>query len=146
MKKLLLVIFSLLIAIVMSSCGVLKLADDRTDKIDIFTFVTENENLLNECIESNDYKSLENVKIIKEIESEQGFVEFSCGGAGFGSATSYCGFYYSENDDMTVIWCAPKSEPLIKSGSGYMWQENSGDDTYYTEQICEHFYYYEASF
>lgn len=146
MKKILFALLGLLIAIAMSSCDVLKLADDRADESAIFSFVTENENLLNECIKINDFKSLDNVKIIREIEPEQGFVEFSCGGAGFGSATSYCGFYYSENDDMTEIWCAPKSEPLIKSGSGYMWQENNGDNTYYTEQICGHFYYYEASF
>ena len=74
--------------------------------------------------------------------------DVGCGvGAGVGSGTSYVGFYYSSNDDMTAVWCAPSSvNSLTASGNGFEWQEQNGDNRYYTEHICGHFYYYEASF
>lgn len=81
------------------------------------------------------------------INADEKLVEFSCGGAGIGSATSYVGFYYSPNDDMNELWCAPPFfSSLTPSGNGFEWHEQNGDNSYYTEHICEHFYYYEASF
>ena len=48
---------------------------------------------------------------------------------------------------MTAVWCAPGSaEDLVVSGDGFEWLQPDGDNRYYTEHICGHFYYYEASF
>lgn len=121
--------------------------DDRADQGEIFDFVCENEEELRIAIENGDFSDFENQGIIKDIVAEQTVVDFSCGGAGIGSGTSYVGFYYTPDNDMTAVWCAPSSvDAMTPSGDGYAWQEPNGDNYYYTERICECFYYYEASF
>lgn len=121
--------------------------DDRAGKEDIFTFVCENEADLLAAIDSGDFSDFENKGFIQDINPEEAAVEFSCGGFGVGSGTSYVGFYYSPNGDMNAVWCAPPSPGALKpSGKGFLWQEPNGDNRYYTEHICGNFYYYEASF
>lgn len=122
-------------------------SDDRADPKEIFEFVRKKEEELMDAIESGDFSDFENQGFIKDIIPEPWVVEFYCGGAGFGSATSYVGFYYSPDNSMTGVWCAPPSESsLIPSGDGFLWEESDGDNRYYTEHICGSFYYYEASF
>ena len=122
-------------------------SDDSADKDEIFTVVRENEEELLKAIESGDFSAFENQGFIKEIEDDDEAVDFSCGGAGVGSGTSYVGFYYTPDNDMTAVWCAPSSSlMLVPCGDGYEWWEPNGDNHYYTEHICGNFYYYEASF
>ena len=151
-----------IIAIVLTLCLVISLpgllagatflilvaaSDDRADKNDVFEFVRENEEELIKAIEAGEFSAFENQGFIKNIDPEEWVVEFSCGGVGFGSGTSYVGFYYTPNGDMTAVWCAPVSaNSLVPSGDGFRWQEPDGDNRYYTEHICGNFYYYEASF
>ena len=120
--------------------------DDSADKDEVFDFVTENEEELLKAIEAGDFSAYENKGFIKDIDANATVVDFSCGGAGVGSGTSYVGFFYTPDDDMTAVWCAPYSEEsLTPSGDGFRWQ-GDGDNRYYTEQICGKFYYYTASF
>ena len=121
--------------------------DDRADKDEVFDFVSENEEELLKAIEAGDYSAFENQGFIKDIDADETVVDFSCGGAGVGSGTSYVGFYYTSENDMAAVWCAPTfAGSLIPCGNGFEWQEPNGDDRYYTEHICGNFYYYEASF
>lgn len=121
--------------------------DDSADKGEVFDFVSENEEELLKAIEAGDYSAFENQGFIKRIYTEETVVDFSCGGAGFGPNTSYVGFFYTPDNDMTAVWCAPPSAGVLyPSGDGYEWQESNGDNRYYTEHICGNFYYYEASF
>lgn len=121
--------------------------DDRADKDELFAFVRENEEELRQAIETNDFSEFENQGFIREVDACETVVDFSCGGAGFGSETSYVGFYYTPDNDMTAVWCAPPAgDSLTPSGDGCEWRESDGDDRYYTEHICGNFYYYEASF
>ena len=121
--------------------------DDSAEKADVFAFVCENEEALVSAIETGELTAYENTGIVKTITVREAVVEFSCGGAGLGSGTSYVGFYYTPDDDMTAVWCAPFSEDSLRpSGNGYEWQEANGDNCYYTEHICGQFYYYEAGF
>ena len=123
------------------------MSDDRADKDEVFAFVQENEAALLKAIEDKDFSDYENKGFIKKIDCDIHVVDFSCGGAGVGSGTSYVGFFYTADDDMAAVWCAPYSEASLEpSGSGFAWQEENGDNRYYTEHICGHFYYYEASF
>lgn len=123
------------------------MSDDSADKDDVFAFVQENEAALLKAIEDKDFSAYENKGFIKKIDCDILVVDFSCGGAGVGSGTSYVGFFYTADDDMAAVWCAPYSEASLEpSGSGFAWQEENGDNRYYTEHICGHFYYYEASF
>ena len=122
-------------------------SDDSADKDDVFEFVCEEEEALLKAIEDGDFSAFENKGFIKSIDADTNVVDFSCGGAGVGSGTSYVGFYYTADNDMTAVWCAPSSaSSLIPSGNGFEWQETNGDNWYYTEHICGNFYYYEASF
>lgn len=121
--------------------------DDRASKEEIFEFVQTHESELLCAIESENLSSFEGQSIVQEINVEKELIDFYCGGAGFGSATSYVGFYYSPEDNMTAIWCAPESSaPLLPCGNGFEWLQTDGDNRYYTENIRGHFYYYEASF
>lgn len=121
--------------------------DDRADKEDVFEFVCEKEEELLKAIEAGDFSAFENQGLIKDIDADETVVDFSCGGAGAGPATSYVGFYYTPDNDMTAVWCAPSSaSSLTPSGNGFAWQDPDGDNSYYTEHICGNFYYYEASF
>lgn len=121
--------------------------DDSADKEDVFEFVCEKEAELLKAIEAGDFSAFENKGFIQDIDADETLVDFSCGGAGVGSGTSYVGFYYTPDDDMTAVWCAPFSaDSLTPAGNGFEWKEPHGDNWYYTEHICGNFYYYEASF
>lgn len=121
--------------------------DDRAEKEEVFDFVLENEEELRKAIEDGDFSAFENQGIVKDIDPYETVVDFYCGGAGVGSGTSYVGFYYSPDNDVTAVWCAPSSiSDLTPSGDGYEWSETGGDNRYYTQRICENFWYYEASF
>ena len=157
MKKLLCVCLALILAFSLSACSdllggayflyLIATGDDSADKEEIFEFVSENEEELLKAIQNGEFSAFENHDFIKEIDADETVVDFSCGGAGVGSGTSYVGFFYSPTNDMTAVWCAPSSaDSLTPSGSGFEWQEQNGDNRYYTEHICGNFYYYEASF
>lgn len=121
--------------------------NERADKDEIFRFVCENEEELLKAIENENFSQFENNGFIKSIKVNGDHVDFSCGGTGIGSATSYVGFYYSPNDELNAIWCAPPSAQLLTPNkNGFEWKETNGDNRYYTQHICGHFYYYKASF
>lgn len=122
--------------------------DDRADKNEIFAYVQENEARLLVCIEQNDFSSLSGSSVIRSVDTRSGYLDFFCGGAGMGPDTAYRGFFYSEEDDLRAVWCAPHLEEkdLTPRGEGFYWKESGGDNTYYVEHICGHFYYYDAEF
>ena len=157
MKKLLCVLLVLCMLVSLSGCveKVLGSAvflfrvatgDDSADKDEVFEFVCEKEEELLKAIQNGDFSVFENKGFIQSIDADETLIDFSCGGAGIGSGTSYVGFFYSPKDDMTAVWRSPSSISLIPSGNGFEWQEENGDNHYYTEHICGHFYYYEFSF
>ena len=154
MKKFLCQVLAACMAVLLTPCiivGILGFLvftnDDSAKKEEVFAFVCEKEGELLAAIDTGDFSAFENQGFIQEIDSREDCVDFSCGGAGIGSGTSYVGFYYTPDQDMTAVWCAPqRSGALVPSGDGFFWQEPGGDNRYYTEHICGNFYYYEASF
>ena len=159
MKKIISLLLTIALLITLSGCAdatelisgayflfLVATGDDRPEKEDIFEFVQENEQALLNAIEENDYSLFEDNEVIKSIDVDKTVVDFYCGGAGIGSGTSYVGFYYTPDNDMTAVWCAPSSDLLEVCGNGFQWREEKGDNRYYTEKICECFFYYEASF
>lgn len=125
--------------------------DYASEKGRILRFVRENESLLLSCIEQNDFSAIEKEALIREIRVRDEYIDFSCGGDGFGPETTYWGFYYSEQYNMTAIWGPlPAGQMFQKSGSGYLWKESwydpKGDDSCYVERIGDTFYFYEMSF
>lgn len=157
MKKILCLLLTVVLLVSMTGCAELlggayflylvATGDDAAGKADVFAFVCEKEEELLEAIENGDLSAFENQGFIKKIDADDAVVNFSCGGAGVGSGTSYVGFYYTPDNDMTAVWCAPSSaDSLTPSGDGFEWREENGDNRYYTEHICGNFYYYEAMF
>lgn len=122
--------------------------DDRADKGEIFSFVRENEDKLLDAIKHKDYSAFENKGFIGSVsEEKRGGIDFSCGGAGFGPETAYVGFFYSEENSMYAVWCAPSSKETLRPyGNGFIHQDEGTDNIYYVEKICDKFYYYEAEF
>lgn len=144
MKKGLVVLCSAFLLLGVIGCSPF---DDRADKDMIFRLVTDNQQLLLSCIEKNTFDELNWSLSVQEVDVNEDHVDFSCGGAGFGSQTAYRGFFYTENDNMYAVWCAPSNDQSLSAdGDGYTWTEEAGDNTYYVEKICDNFYYYEASF
>jgi len=140
-KPIILLAVVLTVIILFQACD--RIFFDHLSKKQIFALVSDNEELLLQCIAENDFEKAYAIKGISYISVEEKIIEFGCGGSGFGSGTSYYGFYYTTDDNMTAIWCAG---PVVPDGRGYSWTEENGDNRYYTEKICDCFYYYEASF
>ena len=120
--------------------------DPTPDQETIMRLVRENQELLTACAAQNDYTALEELEEIERVNAREKGIEFYCGGGGIVPSSWYCGFYYIETDDISEIWCAPSAAKLPTDGGGYLWEEPDGDDRFYAEWICGHFYYYEASF
>ena len=157
MKKVLSALLILLLVFSLSGCSNLfgmfimicaaGSSDDRAEKTDIIEFVIEHEEALREAVEQNDYTAFENSDIVLDIHPQENAIKFYCGGAGFGAETIYVGFYYTADNDMTSLDLAPSSPDLLTpSGDGFEYREAAGDNRYYTEKICENFYYYEAEY
>jgi len=106
--------------------------------------VEKHHDLLLEDIRTGEFRRSERLPAVSSVRVHPNMVEYACGGFGFGSATSYFGFYYTPDGRMDALWCA--GTPLTPYGSGWLYEEKNGDNRYYTEHILDGFYYYEASF
>ena len=97
------------------------------------------------AIQSGRAETLQNQWGIREARlRENGHVDFFCAGAGMGGNTRYFGVYYSPEDQPYDI-CSWAGD-IAPQGDGWGWQEEKGDNTFYTERILERFFYYEYSF
>lgn len=135
------------LALMAALIGFLFNDNDLADKEDIFRQVRQNQSLLEECVETGDYEAALQLRVIKEVDPGEHCVDFYCGGAGIAPSSTYCGFFYSREDDLYAIWCAPPTgQTLTADGDGWRWEQPGGDNRYYVEHICGHFYYYQASF
>lgn len=70
--------------------------------------------------------------------------DFYVGGWGLVPSSTYWGFYKTTNGEPAAYQGA--DDTLSKDGDGWSWQQPAGDNTYYTEEICDGWYYYRASF
>ena len=126
---------------------------DRATKAEIFALVEENRSTIIENIQTCQLDNGKKISIVKETTPHDGYIDFYCGGSGMGGQTSYCGFYYFENDELeNVQACLGKliagdhGVTFVPHGDGYVWEENDGDNMLYFEKIADHFYYYEQKF
>lgn len=72
------------------------------------------------------------------------WLDFFCYGFGIVPASSCKGFYYSPQD--VPLGYQGSGQPLTEDGTGWSWEEEAGDHRYYTEKICDKFYFYEMHF
>jgi len=155
MKKASCIVLVLIILLSLSDCSdlfgavflstLVAQGDDRAEKEDIFSFVIDHEEELLQAIEENDVSHFENNGIVISVSVNTSAVDFYCGGVGMAPSSTYVGFFYSPQDDMTAFYPSV-SDGLIPSGNGFLWKEEGGDNRFYTEKICNCFYYYEESY
>ena len=90
-------------------------------------------------------RSVMELEGVSSISLNENSIDFSLGGRGFGSATSYFGFCYLIGDDLAFAWGGIRHE-LTQHGEGWIWNETIGGNIYYIEKITGHFYYYELHY
>ena len=133
----------------------------------IFQIVLQNRQTILEDTEQDDFSRTlalfggweKKPSITKEGEG----VFFYCYGTGFGPSTAYIGFYYAPWDgpapipDILPPWAkyfSVEGEELAQylepEENGFAWHETEidpgGDNNYYTEKICDHFWYYRLDY
>lgn len=70
-------------------------------------------------------------------------LQFVCIAEGISPAGFVAGFYYSPDDEPLLIgFRLSGPSELAKDGDGYSWTDGT-DNQYYTERMCENFYYYQ---
>ena len=111
--------------------------------------ISYDENLLNECIENEDYDKIVELAEVKnkqfwKNDSNGIIVEYFYKGYGIASAGLYTGFYYTSADE--PIGFQGATHKLTKAKNGWEWKEPNGDNFDYTEKITDHWYYYKAGF
>lgn len=96
-----------------------------------------------------EYKPMENA-VLRDVLKIPGVgqrtiarssIEFSYSGEGFGSPTTYYGFYYTELDQPAKR----TYDDLTPEGKGWTYEEETGT-VYYTEKIADHWYYCEITY
>lgn len=111
----------------------------------ILRYVEDHQEELEARVETGDFDGI-GLPVL-EVNTGEKCIEFECGGSGFGPETSYWGFFYTPEDDIYTVWCAPpRGSSFSPEGDGQHWQDPGGDNEFYVEHICGHFYYYEAHF
>ena len=80
--------------------------------------------------------------LVRQADLRGDFVEFTWGGWGLGSSTSYYGVYYSPSGPQPFQGAGVE---LIPQEDGWAWQ-GEGDNWGVTRQLTGDFYYYEAHF
>ena len=141
MKKAILWFFPVLLFL-FCSCGP---QNDHLDKAEIFTLVQENETMLLDCAATENYDRAAALAGIDAIDPHPEYVDFRCGGKGISVSATYYGFYYSPNNQPLDYMSFANGADLVPDGNGWSCTEPDGADRYYTEKICDYFYYYESS-
>lgn len=72
-----------------------------------------------------------------------GVIKFMCIAEGIVTSSVEAGFYYSPDDTPAYVGWFPNIR-LAEDGDGWSWSDGT-DNRYYTERICENFYYYTQS-
>lgn len=80
--------------------------------------------------------------LVRQADLRGDFVEFTCGGWGLGSSTSYYGVYYSPSGPQPFQGAGVELTP---QEDGWAWQ-GEGDNHGFTRPMGESFYYFEAHF
>lgn len=128
----------LVIARLLSSCSA------EVSRGAVIRYVEDHQEELEDRVETGDFDGIGYP--VLDVNAGEKCIEFECGGSGFGPETSYWGFFYSAEDNIYAVWCAPPRGTLRPDGDGWSWQESDGDNECYIQHIVGHFYYYEASY
>ena len=113
-------------------------------KKEIFKVVNTHKEELLDCAKSGDFTSLAEIDpSIDATALKDGIVDFYCGGKGLSVSGVDYGFYYSPENLPTTCHNFDNlglHGSLTPEGKGFV------ATNYYTEKICDNFFYYESYF
>ena len=139
-KAIKLTILCMTAMLMFAACGIKPTNQER-----VLAVFEEHEEVIRERIEDSSagdeiqWDDLDGV--IQSYTYSDGVIEFRCIAEGIVSASVEAGFYYSPDDEPdgdSVGWLHGE---LVEDGNGYSYSDGT-DNRYYTERICENFYYY----
>ena len=113
----------------------------RDGESNLFTYYkdTQSESIIK--VFSNEEWYLDNISIKKETEKIDECIIFTQYNS---SGYDYWGVYYVENDEL-IGWDGQKRfKPTEKKGAGYLLEKDGC--RYYTERICESWWYFQANY
>ena len=106
------------------------------------------EKTANSMLDFSSYGNIPGVRHINvwpcQSRSGERIVQFSMGDWGFGPATGCDGVYTTTDGEPADF--QGSDVVLMPQGDGFFWQEENGDNTYYTEEIAPGWFYYRATF
>ena len=81
---------------------------------------------------------------VREVSTyHDGIIKFMCVAEGIMTSGVEAGFYYSPDDTPAYVGWYPNIK-LAEDGNGWSWSDGT-DNRYFTQRICENFYYYTES-
>ncbi len=118
-------------------------------KSDIYALVKDNGDVLLADIEQNDFTRTNQFEQVKKVYAmtDSGCVQYDCGGYGLSVSSHEFGFYYSEQDIPMAVFDGSflgLDAGFKKEGNGY--SSTFDHNVYYTEKICDNFWYFEVHF
>jgi transcription elongation factor Elf1 len=117
-----------------------------TNSNDVITLFQENEAIFLQAANTGDYSQIEVIMGVQNVNVYESHIDIQCNSEGFASETKYCGIFYSAENDLCAVNVAGPKDKVVEKGEGYLYQEESGDNSYYVEPLGNHFFYYEADF
>lgn len=113
------------------------------DKFDSFRYLTYQSAADEEAKTAYIKEILGEDTIVKKVSRfKPGILEFYCGGTGNVTASTYCGFYYSETDAPCAFEFQNEAKFMQPSEDVYEWESEDGEKAFYTERILPKWFYY----
>lgn len=138
-KSIKLIILCMTAMLMLSACG-----NRPTNEEQVLAVFEEQKELV--CKKIAGYNAGDEVEwddlegVIQVYTYSDGIIKFRCIAYGILTASVEAGFYYSPDDEPDNITGWLHGE-LVEDGNGYSYSDGT-DNRYYTERICENFYYY----
>ena len=130
------------LALLLAACGLIPNYREQV----LGTFETQKELIL-EKIEAHlaggeaAWDELEGVLEVRVYNG--GIIKFMCAAEGIVTSSVEAGFYYSPDGAPAYVGWYPNIR-LAEDGDGWSWSDGT-DNRYFTQRICENFYYYTES-
>ena len=129
-------------ALTLAACGLIPNCREQV----LGTFESQKE-LIFKKIEAHfagDEVTWDDLEGVREVSKYNGgIIKFMCVAEGIVTSGVEAGFYYSPDDAPAYVGWFPNIK-LAEDGDGWSWSDGT-DNRYYTERICEDFYYYTQS-
>ena len=129
-------------ALTLAACGLIPSYREQV----LSSFETQKE-LIIEKIGAHlagDVAGWDELEDVREVSNYNGgIIKFMCVAEGIVTSSVEAGFYYSPDDTPAYVGWFPNIK-LAEDGDGWSWSDGT-DNRYFTQRICENFYYYTQS-